>query len=228
MGERGGGLGREPGQRPSALSTHTLSDPLFAGDQEEGKEPREATNHTGCSAAMRQPWVRGPAPDPGRGLGVATGGCPPPAPRPAPNRSNRNLASCECREKPSRSLRRHHCSMWPPRRMRHLLRRASSCRRFSCRLRDASAGEEAMGTRTYRAEETRVRTDLISCPGPRLHPPLRPQFPPSVNWEQDQVISVASAATGPEPPRLTLQGSSAVEGVGTQGRSQNNGPTRAS
>lgn len=69
-----------------------------------------------------------------------------PSPRslPSPNRSSRNLASCECREKPSCSLRRHHCSMWLPRRMRHLLRRASSCLRFSRRLRDASAGEAAM------------------------------------------------------------------------------------
>lgn len=34
--------------------------------------------------------------------------------------------------------------MWPPRRMRHLLRRASSCLRFSRRRRDASATGEAI------------------------------------------------------------------------------------
>lgn len=37
--------------------------------------------------------------------------------------------------------------MWPPRRMRHLLRRASSCLRFSRRRRDASATGEAMRAR---------------------------------------------------------------------------------
>lgn len=65
--------------------------------------------------------------------------------------------------------------MWPPRRIRHLLRRASSCRRFSCRLRDASTGEEAIGTRTYKVEETLIWAYLI--PGLWLHPPLGPQFP---------------------------------------------------
>ncbi|KAK2085806.1 hypothetical protein P7K49_035231 [Saguinus oedipus] len=82
-------------------------------------------------------------------------GALPPAPLPTPNRSSRNLASCECREKPSRSLRRHHCSMCPPSRMRHLLRCASSCRRFSRRRQDTSpAGEEAMCTSAWSGEET--------------------------------------------------------------------------
>lgn len=39
--------------------------------------------------------------------------------------------------------------MWPPRRMRHLLRRASSCLRFSRRRRDASATGEAIDVRAY-------------------------------------------------------------------------------
>lgn len=91
----------------------------------------------------------------------------PPQSLPAPNRSNRNLASCECRENPSRSLRRHHCSMWPPKRMRHLLRRASSCLRFSRRRRDASATGEAIGARAYGGERAVVgafRTDTAPAP----------------------------------------------------------------
>lgn len=117
-----------------------------------GAGPWEATSHTGRPGTVRNLRVeKSSRTGPGEEARGCCLGTLPQAPLPAPNRSNRNLASCECREKPSRSLRRHHCSMWPPRRMRHLLRRASSCRRFSRRLQDTStAGEEAMCTRGWR------------------------------------------------------------------------------
>lgn len=111
---------------------------------------------------------------------------------PGPNRSSRNLASCECRENPSCSLRRHHCSMWPPRRMRHLLRRASSCRRFSRRLRDASAGEAAMarglrgGGRAWAGQ-----SHLTAERG------------------QDQTVTIAFAATGRHGGRWGIRPQSA-------------------
>lgn len=121
-----------------------------------------------------------------------------PSPRslPGPNRSNRNFASCECREKPSRSLRRHHCSMWPPRRMRHLLRRASSCRRFSRLLRDASAGEAAMARG--------LQDGGRAWAGLTRHPPagLRRL---TVEWGQHQTVAIAFAATAPMPPLPLVQ-----------------------
>lgn len=125
------------GQVPSALSTYklkgkTLGDPYSLGIREGSKtlkdSPTSGTGHprnqdVQSTAACTRLWVKNPAcssyPHPQR-LCLTT------------NRSNRNLASWECREKPSCSLRRHHCSMRPPRRMRHLLRRESNSRRFSC------------------------------------------------------------------------------------------------
>lgn len=133
-----------------------------------GAGPWEATSHTGRPGKVRNLRVEKSS---GTGPGEEARGCClgtlPQAPLPAPNRSNRNLASCECREKPSRSLRRHHCSMWPPRRMRHLLRRASSCRRFSRRLQDTStAGEEAMCTRGWRVEDVFSAQPILGVEDP--------------------------------------------------------------
>lgn len=57
--------------------------------------------------------------------------------------------------------------MWPPRRMRHLLRRASSCRRFSRRLQDTStAGEEAMCTRGWRVEDVFSAQPILGLEDP--------------------------------------------------------------
>lgn len=72
------------------------------------------------------------------------------------NRFSRNLASWECREKFSCFLRRYYCFMWSFRRMRYLLRRAFSCRRFFRRVRYAFVGEVVMGIRVCRMEEIRV------------------------------------------------------------------------
>lgn len=123
-------------------------------------------------------------------------------PDPGPNRSNRNLASCECKEKPSCSLRRHHCSIWPPRRMRHLLRRASSCRRFSRRLRDASAGEAAMSTRACGVEEMLIG---YGSRGPNSTLCRGLSFLIG-ELGQNQTTATAFATTGSKPHLLTCQG----------------------
>lgn len=112
---------------------------------------------------------------------------------PAPNLSSRNLASCECREKPSRSLRRHHCSMWPPRRMRHLLRRASSSLRFSRRRRDASATGEAM--RAQVCGRTWCRRGV-----PGKHSPSSV----CTEWGPEHTASKALATLGSSHPFLEL------------------------
>lgn len=88
--------------------------------------------------------------------------------------------------------------MWPPRRMRHLLRRASSCRRFSRRLRDASAGEAAMARG--------LRGGGRAWAG---------QSPLTAERGQDQTVTIAFAATGPRPSLPPVQ---AVETSAVGGR----------
>lgn len=84
--------------------------------------------------------------------------------------------------------------MWPPRRMRHLLRRASSCRRFSRRLRDVSAWAAAMNPETCKAAETREWADLPWGRGCTRGEGL--PFPREVG--QDAALSGALAASGPQ------------------------------
>lgn len=81
--------------------------------------------------------------------------------------------------------------MWPPRRMRHLLRRASSCLRFSRRRRDASATGEAMRTRA--CGRTWCSRDVLGSHSPSSV---------CAEWGPDHTASKALAALGSSHPFL--------------------------
>lgn len=81
--------------------------------------------------------------------------------------------------------------MWPPRRMRHLLRRASSSLRFSRRRRDASATGEAMRARV--CERTWCRRGV-----PGKHSPSSV----CTEWGPEHTASKALATLGSSHPFL--------------------------